>query len=180
MSPQVVHLSSDHFSVDGTLLEAWASHKSFKPKDQPPTLPAEGRNSEVQWHGEKRSNQTHASTTDPEARLARKSNATAAKLCYAGHLLLEHCDALIVDAELTAATGYTPSRVTRNPVAAPSSTIQRSNHSFGFTDFTLSSTRRALGGAAVVTAWSQTRDHRGGSPITTARPSTSESAVYPD
>jgi transposase len=100
------YLSSDHFSVDGTLLEAWASHKSFKPKDQPPTPPAEGHNSEVQWHGQKRSNETHASTTDPEARLARKSNATAAKLCYSGHLLLEHRSALIVDAELAAATGY--------------------------------------------------------------------------
>jgi transposase len=100
------YISSDHFSVDGTLLEAWASHKSFKPKDQPPTEPPTGRNAEVQWHGEKRSNETHQSTTDPEARLARKSNATAAKLCYAGHLLMEHRSALIVDAELTAATGY--------------------------------------------------------------------------
>ena len=100
------YLSSDHFSVDGTLLEAWASHKSFKPKDQPPSDPPSGRNTEVQWHGEKRSNDTHASTTDPQARLARKSNATAAKLCYAGHLLMEHRNALIVDAELTAATGY--------------------------------------------------------------------------
>jgi transposase len=100
------YVSSDHFSVDGTLLEAWASHKSFKPTDRPPSPPAEGRNSEVQWHGEKRSNDTHASTTDPQARLARKSAGTAAKLCYAGHLLLEHRNALIVDAELTAATGY--------------------------------------------------------------------------
>ena len=100
------YLSSDHFSVDGTLLEAWASHKSFQPKAGPPSEPPAGRNAEVAWHGQKRSNQTHASTTDPEARLARKSNATAAKLCYAGHLLLEHRNALIVDAELTAATGY--------------------------------------------------------------------------
>jgi transposase len=100
------YVSSDHFSVDGTLLEAWASHKSFKPKDHPPSPPAEGRNNEVQWHGQKRSNDTHASTTDPQARLARKSAGTAAKLCYAGHLLLEHRNALIVDAELTAATGY--------------------------------------------------------------------------
>ena len=66
------YLSSDHFSVDGTLLEAWASHKSFKPKINRPEPPT-GRNAEVQWHGEKRSNETHASTTDPEARLARKS-----------------------------------------------------------------------------------------------------------
>ena len=101
------YISSDHFSVDGTLLEAWASHKSFKPKDgPPPSDPPAGRNAEVQWHGEKRSNDTHASTTDPEARLSRKSNTTAAKLCYAGHLLMEHRSALIVDAELTAATGY--------------------------------------------------------------------------
>jgi len=100
------YVSSDHFSVDGTLLEAWASHKSFKPKDGPPAGPPAGRNVEVGWHGEKRSNDTHASTTDPEAKLARKSNAAAAKLCYAGHLLLEHRSALIVDAELTAATGY--------------------------------------------------------------------------
>ena len=103
------YVSSDHFSVDGTLLEAWASHKSFKPKDGPPSSSepaAQGRNATTQWHGEKRSNDTHASTTDPEARLARKSNGTAAKLCYAGHLLLEHRNALIVDAELTAATGY--------------------------------------------------------------------------
>ena len=100
------YISSDHFSVDGTLLNAWASHKSFKPKDGPPTQPPAGRNSEVQWHGEKRSNDTHASTTDPEARLYRKSNNTAATLCYAGHLLIEHRSALIVDAELTTADGY--------------------------------------------------------------------------
>jgi transposase len=102
------YLSSEHFSVDGTLLEAWASHKSFKPKDGPPPSdpPTAGRNAQVQWHGEKRSNDTHASTTDPEARLYRKSSNTAARLCYAGHLLMEHRSALIVDAELTAATGY--------------------------------------------------------------------------
>ena len=100
------YTSSEHFSVDGTLLEAWASHKSFKPKDGPAEPPPAGRNTEVQWHGEKRSNDTHVSTTDPEARLARKSNATAAKLCYTGHLLMENRNALIVDAELTQATGY--------------------------------------------------------------------------
>jgi transposase len=100
------YTSSDHFSVDGTLLNAWASHKSFKPKDGPPSEPPAGRNTEVQWHGQKRSNDTHASTTDPEARLYRKSNNTAATLCYAGHLLIEHRSALIVDAELTTADGY--------------------------------------------------------------------------
>src|SRR5436305_14822342 len=65
------YVSSDHFSVDGTLLKAWASHKSFKPKDGPPSDPPVARNPEVQFHGEKRSNDTHASTTDPEARPTR-------------------------------------------------------------------------------------------------------------
>ena len=100
------YVSSDHFSVDGTLLEAWASHKSFQPKDGPPSSLPPGRNAEVSFHGQRRSNQTHASTTDPEAFMARKSNATAAKLCYAGHLLMEHRNALLVDIELSEATGY--------------------------------------------------------------------------
>jgi transposase len=100
------YVSSDHFSVDGTLLEAWASHKSFQPKDGPKTPPPPGRNAEVSFHGERRTNETHASTTDPEARMARKSFATAAKLSYAGHLLMEHRNALLVDIELTQATGY--------------------------------------------------------------------------
>jgi transposase len=101
------YISSDHFSVDGTLLQAWASHKSFKPKDgPPPSDPPVGRNAEVGWHGQKRSNETHASTTDPQARLYRKSNNTAATLCYSGHLLMENRNALIVDAELTTADGY--------------------------------------------------------------------------
>src|SRR3954447_3859694 len=104
------YVSSEHFSVDGTLLNAWASHKSFKPKDgsggrPPPDTPA-GRNAEVQWHGQKRTNDTHASTTDPEARLYRKSDNTAATLCYSAHLLMENRSALIVDAELTIADGY--------------------------------------------------------------------------
>jgi hypothetical protein len=101
------YVSSEHFSVDGTLLEAWASHKSFKPKDGPggPPAPA-GRNVEVDFHGQTRSNQTHRSTTDPEALLARKSAGTPARLCYAGHLLMENRNALIVDAELTQADGY--------------------------------------------------------------------------
>src|SRR5215204_6747861 len=102
------YISSDHFSVDGTLLQAWASHKSFKPKDgpPPPSDPSAGRNAEVQCHGHNRSNDSHASTTDPEARLYRKSHNTAATLCYSGHLLMEHRSALIVDAELATADGY--------------------------------------------------------------------------
>jgi transposase len=103
------YVSSEHFSVDGTLLEAWASHKSFRPKDgqgggKPPT--GGGRNAEHNFHGERRSNATHQSTTDPEARMARKGKAVAAKLSYAGHLLMENRNALIVDMELTEATGY--------------------------------------------------------------------------
>lgn len=103
------YVSSEHFSVDGTLLEAWASHKSFKPKDgsgsgSGPDSP--GRNAEVDFRGKPRSNATHASSTDPEALLARKSSATAAKLSYAGHLLMENRNALIVDIELTPATGF--------------------------------------------------------------------------
>jgi hypothetical protein len=75
-----------HLSVDGTLLAASASHKTFGPKDgPPPSDPPAGRNAEVGWHGQKRSNDTHASTTDPDARLDRKSNHTAAVLCYSRH-----------------------------------------------------------------------------------------------
>lgn len=99
--------SSDHFAVDGTLLEAWASHKSFKPNDGPGNPPASStKNPDVDFHGEKRSNKTHRSTTDPEALLARKSAGTPARLCYAGHLLMENRNALVVDAELTQADGY--------------------------------------------------------------------------
>ena len=102
------YVSSEHFSVDGTLLQAWASHKSFKPKDGSGGggAVAGGRNAERDWKGQKRSNDTHASTTDPEARLFRKSSNTAALLCYAGHLLMENRSALIIDAELGPATGY--------------------------------------------------------------------------
>jgi len=94
--------------VDGTLLEAWASHKSFKPKDQQPADPpsGQGRNAEADFHGEKRSNATHASTTDPESRLFRKSMTAPAKLCFMGHLLMEHRNGLIVDMDLTQADGY--------------------------------------------------------------------------
>ena len=100
------YTSSDHFSVDGTLLEAWASHKSFKPVEgsEPPTVSG-GRNSEVDFRGQPRSNRTHRSTTDPEALLARKSDAAPAKLSSAGHVLMEHRSALIVDMELTQADG---------------------------------------------------------------------------
>lgn len=102
------YMSSEHFSVDGTLLEAWASHKSFKPKDHTGSDEGgpKGRNVETDWRGEKRSNETHASSTDPEARLYRKSRNTAATLCFMGHVLMENRNGLIVDAELGTADGY--------------------------------------------------------------------------
>ena len=103
------YMSSDHFSVDGTLLQAWASNKSFKPNDGDLGDDGngfKGRNAEVDFKGQKRSNKTHTSTTDPEAMLFRKSNNAAAELSYMGHLLIENRTALIVDAELTQATGF--------------------------------------------------------------------------
>jgi transposase len=107
-------LSSDHFSVDGTLIEAWASMKSFKPKsssgddpgsgsDAPPS--AGGRNAEADFRGETRSNATHASTTDPDARLYRKGQGKEAKLCFMGHALMENRSGLLVGACLTRADG---------------------------------------------------------------------------
>ena len=128
-------LSDEHFSVDGTLIEAWASMKSFKPKagadgSEPPAAgsgkegqtPVEtqaceaaapapaaadkGRNAEVDFHGEKRSNETHASVTDPDARLYRKSEGKEAKLCYMGHALMENRNGFVVEACLTHADGH--------------------------------------------------------------------------
>ncbi len=103
------YMSSEHFSVDGTLLQAWASNKSFKPNE--PSGDGDGngfkgRNAEVDFKGQKRSNATHTSRTDPEAMLFRKSNNTAAELSYMGHLLIENRSGLITDAELTQATGF--------------------------------------------------------------------------
>ena len=98
-------LSDDHFSVDGTLIEAWASMKSFRRKDGSGEPPAPGRNGERDFHGETRSNVTHASTTDPDARLYRKGPGQPAKLAYLGHVLMENRHALVVDTRLTLATG---------------------------------------------------------------------------
>ena len=98
-------LSDDHFSVDGTLIEAWASIKSFRPKDGSGEPPADGRNGERDFHGEKRTNETHASTTDPDARLYKKAQGQAAKLCHMGHVVMENRSGLVVDASITLATG---------------------------------------------------------------------------
>jgi transposase len=101
-------LSTDHFSVDGTLIEAWASMKSFKSKEGPHEPPADGggRNTEADFRGQKRSNDTHASPTDPEAKLYRKGPGKEAKLCFMGHALMENRNALVVDACLTQAGGH--------------------------------------------------------------------------
>ncbi len=130
-------LSDEHFSVDGTLIEAWASMKSFQPiappppdapgGDEPPpppqppageaqtpattapepeTKPMTDRNAEVDFHGQKRSNATHVSVTDPEARLYKKGKGKEAKLCFMGHALMENRNGLIVDAETTCADGH--------------------------------------------------------------------------
>ena len=99
-------LSDEHFTVDGTLVEAWASQKSFQKKDAEPGPPPEDRgNPTVNFHGEKGSNETQQSTTDPEARLARKGNGKEAKLSYAGHVLMENRNGLVVNVRLTSATG---------------------------------------------------------------------------
>ena len=100
-------LSKEHFSVDGTLIQAWASHKSFRPKDgsndQTPSGP--GRNAQADWKGKPRTNDTHQSSTDPDARLFRKSRNTAAILCYQGHVLMETRAGLVVGAVVTHADG---------------------------------------------------------------------------
>jgi len=105
--PQVKKLlSSEHFSVDGTLIEAWASMKSFRPKDNSGEPPGRGRNGERNFHKEKRSNQTHTSTTDPDARLYRKADGRESRLCFMAHVLMENRHGLAVDGSLTPATGF--------------------------------------------------------------------------
>ena len=104
--PKVAPLLSDeHFSVDGTLIKAWASMKSFRPKDGSGEPPGAGRNGERAFHGETRSNDTHASTTDPDARLYKKAPGQTAKLCHMGHLLMENRNGLVVAACATQASG---------------------------------------------------------------------------
>jgi len=103
-------LSDEHFTVDGTLLESWASLKSFRPKDDRGPKDGRGpkgggRNPEVDFLGEQRKNDSHASTTDPEARLARKGPGKEAKLCFAGHVLMENRNGLALGVLVTEATG---------------------------------------------------------------------------
>ena len=108
-------MSSEHFTVDGTLIEAVASLKSFKNKDDDdPTPPDDPGNPSVDFHGEKRSNETHESTTDPDAKLARKSNGTTAKLSYSAHALMENRNGLLVDFQVDIADGRAERRMAIN------------------------------------------------------------------
>ncbi len=100
-------LSAEHFTVDGTLLEAWASHKSFQPRDHDPDPPTGGGgNPTVNFHGQPRTNATHQSTTDPDARLYKKARGREARLGYLGHVVMEHRSGLIVQATVTPADGH--------------------------------------------------------------------------
>jgi transposase len=99
-------ISDDHFTVDGTLLQAWASLKSVRPRDaDDPPGQGGGRNPDVDFHGQQRTNDTHVSRTDPEARLARKGKGQETRLCYAGHVLMENRHGLILDVHVSQATG---------------------------------------------------------------------------
>lgn len=97
-------LSDEHFTVDGSLLQAWASHKSFRPTDEPPA-PSGGRNDAVDFRGQRRRNETHRSTTDPDARLARKSLGQTSHLAYHAHVLLDNRHGLVREVCVTHATG---------------------------------------------------------------------------
>src|SRR5262245_62734524 len=99
-------LSDEHFSVDGTLIQAWAGQKSFVRKGTTPPPPDDPGNPTVNFHGETRSNATHASTTDPDAKLMRKGDGREARLSYAAHALMENRNGLIVDFRVTQATGF--------------------------------------------------------------------------
>ncbi len=98
-------LSDEHFSVDGTLIEAWASMKSFQPKDGSPKLSGDKGNPQLDFHGEKRTNETHGSVTDPQAKLYRKGHGREAKLSYMGHVITENRSGLVVATQLTQANG---------------------------------------------------------------------------
>ena len=101
-----VLLSDEHFSVDGTLIEAWASQKSFQKKDSGRSGDdGDGGNASCDFHGERRRNQTHESKTDPDARLYKKGKGREAKLCYAGHVVMENRNGLAIDGQITKATG---------------------------------------------------------------------------
>jgi len=113
-------LSDEHFTVDGTLVKAWASMKSFRPKDDPGSSPSGDRNPEVDFRGDKRTNDTHASTTDPDARLYRKGRGQESRLCFMGHVLMENRNGLAVDCRLTPANGTAEREAAKEMVQAVS------------------------------------------------------------
>ena len=100
-------ISDEHFSVDGTLVQAWASQKNFRSRDEDDQPPSEkaGRNTERNFHGEKRLNDTHESKTDPDARIYKKSKGSEARMAYIGHMLMESRNGLIIGARISHATG---------------------------------------------------------------------------
>jgi transposase len=132
-------LSREHFSVDGTLIEAWASMKSFQPRDGSGEPPGPGRNGERNFHKEKRSNETHASTTDPDARLYRKADGRESKLCFMGHVVMENRNGLAVDASLSLATGTAEREATLDMLDRRSKTSRRitlgADKAYDVTDF---------------------------------------------
>ena len=112
-------LSDEHFTVDGTLIEAWASMKSVRAKDgSDPPADGGGRNPSVDFKGQKRANETHASTTDPDARMYRKGDGKETKLCYMGHVLMENRNGLAVDGRLTLADGSAEREAAKDMVHA--------------------------------------------------------------
>jgi hypothetical protein len=133
-------LSKEHFSVDGTLIQAWASQKSFRPKDgsddQRPG--GGGRNAQADWKGPSRSNDTHASTTDADARTYRKSHHTASILCDQGHVLMENRNGLVISAVVTHADGFGERRAALAMLDAVPKTGRRSigaDKAYDTTDF---------------------------------------------
>jgi hypothetical protein len=118
-------LSDEHFSVDGTQIAAWASMKSFKAKDGSSDPPGPGRNGERDFHGEKRSNASHVSTTDPEAQLYKKGPGKEAKLSFIGHALMENRSGLIVAATVTKATGTAERRAAEEMIVRHSPGVRR-------------------------------------------------------
>jgi transposase len=149
-------LSAEHFTVDGTLIEAWASLKSFRPKDEAPEdrpPPDDRRNPTVNFHGERRSNATHQSTTDSDARLATKGSGQAAKLSYLGHVLMENRHGLVVDATLTLATGTAE----REAAAGMLTTIATGQHSAPTRPTTRTASSRSAGRSPSHPTWPKTR-----------------------
>ena len=125
-------LSDEHFSVDGTLIEAWASQKSFQRKDGPMPPPSDDAgNPTVDFHGEKRSNDTHESTTDADARLARKSNGHESKLAYCGNVLIENRNGLVVMLTPVSRVGSAGERPVRLGDAAGAAGRQQRDHRRG-------------------------------------------------